>query len=406
MRSARGAPLRITIELPPSGPLQFRFEAASAPPLRPKTDWGHQELTRGRRELYEFLKNRRAELRVSDHPNFATAFRDLNELGRTLLGGMFENVQEVVNYCRAACPGWYRELNEGEPPPLIQIVAGRDNFFPMDYLPLFNPAAPETNLNNLFELTAAVRRFPCFVGVVERVLGEWKCPAVDLGPPPLSLAFFHYGELEAASLEWQFLSNHHHINADEPWPGPQASVDNFPKVLLDRLWAPDKSSAGGDRRPPDQMYHFACHCDTSDDNPNQHWLKLRSGRGTREFELKVANIYSDRVDRHAEIAKNRPLPLVFLNACESAGTSAADGVPAFPQAFLRNQHLGFIGTLVPIGDEHAAQFSQRFYTLLLKGTALGHATYLARWALVKRYRNLSGLFYAVYASPDIKVRQA
>src|SRR5262249_55741978 len=151
---------------------------------------------------------------------------------------------------------------------------------------------------------------------------------------------------------------------DGPWPAALISQGDFRRSLLDHLWSPGTSFARGARQPPDQVYHFACHCSTSDAKEDEHHLRLRFGPASADLVLKIGDLYSDRIDR--QVDEHRPLPLIFLNACESAG-GVLGGIPSFPRVFLANNHLGFIGTEVPVRDKYAALFSRRFYTLLLEG---------------------------------------
>ena len=98
-----------------------------------------------------------------------------------------------------------------------------------------------------------------------------------------------------------------------------------------------------------------------------------------------------------------PQPLVFLNACASSNLNPAR-FGSFPKFFLDHGFLGFIGTEISMPDCFAAAFSQRLYKRVLEASTLGEAIYSARWDMLKENMNPLGIFYSVYADPEIRVR--
>ncbi|MET8451913.1 CHAT domain-containing protein [Streptomyces sp. NPDC005209] len=94
-------------------------------------------------------------------------------------------------------------------------------------------------------------------------------------------------------------------------------------------------------------------------------------------------------------------PLVFFNACRSAGEIPwfSDSL-GWAQNFLKAGASAFIGTLWPVRSDSAMQFAKSFYGQLLDaGQPLGQASLAARRAI----RDLDGdptwLAYAIYGSP-------
>ncbi|MFI1368822.1 CHAT domain-containing protein [Streptomyces griseochromogenes] len=136
------------------------------------------------------------------------------------------------------------------------------------------------------------------------------------------------------------------------------------------------------------LLHFACH-------------NAFSGSGSR---VTMADGHFEPIDL-ATAAQTHSLrahhPLVFFNACRSAGeidwfSSALGWAPQF----LRAGAGAFIGTLWPVRSDSARQFAKAFYSRFLDaGQPLGRASLTARQAIRDRDGDPSWLAYAVYGSP-------
>lgn len=99
-------------------------------------------------------------------------------------------------------------------------------------------------------------------------------------------------------------------------------------------------------------------------------------------------------------------PLVFFNACRSAGQidwfSTSLG---WATQFLRSGAGAFVGTLWPVRSDSALAFADTFYRqLITHGQSLGHASLNARRAIRDQNGDPTWLAYAVYGSPDARVR--
>ncbi|MEV7520385.1 DUF6232 family protein [Streptomyces sp. NPDC091371] len=140
---------------------------------------------------------------------------------------------------------------------------------------------------------------------------------------------------------------------------------------------------------PAGLIHFACH-------------NAFTGSGSC---VSMADGPFDPIDlaSAAQLRTLRPhRPLVFFNACRSAGEIDwfGESLGWAPQ-FLKAGAGAFIGTLWPVRSQSALQFAETFYDqLFAHGQQLGQASLAARQAI----RDLHGgdptwLAYAVYGSP-------
>ena len=78
---------------------------------------------------------------------------------------------------------------------------------------------------------------------------------------------------------------------------------------------------------------------------------------------------------------------------------------SFPEFFLEDgRNRGFIGTETLISDGFASRFARVFYARLLKRDSVGMALHKAKWALLRGAHNPLGLFYTLYANPELNVR--
>lgn len=136
------------------------------------------------------------------------------------------------------------------------------------------------------------------------------------------------------------------------------------------------------------LLHFACH-------------NAFTGDGSC---VAMADGPFDPVDL-ASAAQLRSLrrdhPLVFFNACRSAGEIDWFGASlGWAPQFLRAGAGAFVGTLWPVRSHSALRFAEAFYDrLITDGQPLGQASLAARRAVRDQDGDPTWLAYAVYGSP-------
>jgi CHAT domain-containing protein len=138
------------------------------------------------------------------------------------------------------------------------------------------------------------------------------------------------------------------------------------------------------------LLHFACHNSFSDDQDGP-----RVTFGPEAFTL----IDLELIRNMGSLAQAGPL--VFLNACRSAGQiTLYTQLDGWAQAFIEGGAGAFIGTLWSVRDAAAAQFADVFYSLLAgDGVPFGDAVHQARLEVSKRPRDPSWLAYTAYGHP-------
>lgn len=145
------------------------------------------------------------------------------------------------------------------------------------------------------------------------------------------------------------------------------------------------------------VLHFACHNTFDAQHADRSTVRMAGG----PFELSSLN-------RHkATHALRGRAPLVFMNACRSAGAGEHyTEVTSWAQAFVQAGAGAFIGSLWEVRDTTASAFAEAFYdTLLVRpkrdGTkvTLGEAIQTARAAIANRPGDPTWLAYTVYGTP-------
>ena len=134
------------------------------------------------------------------------------------------------------------------------------------------------------------------------------------------------------------------------------------------------------------VLHFACHGSFN-----------RDDRGPR-IHLDLPFLPRELVDAGG----NWRSPLIFLNACRSAGPRyRCIGIDSFADMFMRANAGAFIGSLWEIRDGTAPEFAEELYTRLLAGQELGHAVTELRKQAADG--DPTGLAYAVYGHPRARM---
>lgn len=338
------------------------------------------------------------------------AFRTLQDYGLRMIGELITDTDTLLAVHRlfqSAYPAWPNAGADPAPPPvLIDVQAMAGELPPIEMLPLFDPVADRPD-GSMLSLTRAASAFVGFAAIVRRLLPDVELQGYGAlnGVPRLRMKVFQHAELRAVAQEIEFFERRDEIALDTPWParsGPDNTfVDELTGAVLDPTSSFDPADAG---RGAAEIYHFACHCDTSAAATDDYKLAL-AGRGwfnqNRVATLGQLDLSFRRYDFRMD---KRPAcrPLIFLNACGSSDVDPA-GLSSFPRLFLTYKHRGFIGTETKMPDDVAAVFSRTFYGELLRPAPLGDAIQTARWHLLKTHSNPLGLLYSVYADPDTKI---
>jgi CHAT domain len=293
--------------------------------------------------------------------------------------------------------------------PIIEVSAPLTDLIPIEFLPLFDLSEldEEFEIESTSQLASLMRRFVGMSAIVKRVIEMDSLPQsgdVLENDPFLPISFFQHVGLPAARREYEFFEKQMaegRVGLSKPWPDQIfANQDKLVKALGDALWLDDYEIEGSKQRRAYQIHHFACHCESGENNVLELASDNENPAQVSIFELQ---------DRRAVILKNRPdkataiEPLVFFNACESVKMSPA-GISSFPELFLTTNSCGFIGTETLIPDTLASEFSMSFYRKFLRGTHLGLAIQQAKWELLIRSNNPLGILYVVYANPETHVR--
>jgi hypothetical protein len=317
----------------------------------------------------------------------------------------------MVDMCRRACPSWHKGFDcDAQLPGLISVRTTLGSGIPVEMLPLFELKTPEKFRGDLTRIAAS---FLGFSAILMRNIGA-NPPDTDrlLASPRLPIKSFLYNGLPGIDVTYRSLKQNPLLDLDGLWPDANVPKDDdFAAALARHLWEPDRSFSGGDRRPPDQICFFACHCDTTAKHPAKYTLTLHTGeqwrpkRGVRKVDLETLT------DELAELrrcpgAARRGRPLVFLNACGTAVVDPA-GASSFPELFLKHDlgFLGFIGTETTVPDAFAAAFTQVFFEYLLAEMEIGRVMHASRWKLLNEQTNPLGIVYSLYAAPEIRVRR-
>lgn len=164
------------------------------------------------------------------------------------------------------------------------------------------------------------------------------------------------------------------------------------------------------------MLHFACHCRPCENGVDALLLSLLDEANSCPIQIETVNF--EDIEGHF-----RRQPLVFLNACQSAG-GTDDLRKAFnlPQMFYKRRAAAIIATACPVPDIFAAEFARVFYAFFLQKPdmvanltafleeqdvlaanpitnpmTIGEALRLTRWYFLKKHHNPLGLAYGLYS---------
>ena len=136
------------------------------------------------------------------------------------------------------------------------------------------------------------------------------------------------------------------------------------------------------------LLHFACHNTFSLETGGSS-IKMVGGA----FVPQLLNSAAGR-----RCLANRS-PLIFINACRSAGTAAEyTQMMGWASQFMAAGAGAFIGTLWPVRSSQASLFAEAFYGALTAGADLGRAVLTARQT-AKDDADPTWLAYTAYGDP-------
>lgn len=313
-------------------------------------------------------------------------------------------------------PAWLRSATAGYNPPVIQMRSLIEHVLPLEFLPVFNRTKPD-QVHNLNDLTSLAARFPGFSTIIQRAFtlddpqtGEKMSSSSGTSPQPLDnsrnlpVRLFRHAGLSGARREREFFANADWVELRGPWPDTELAPAQFLTDFAGQLW--EDTPPAGNENSPDQVHHFACHCDTQELNSLQHSVSLGHLRPwiglVSEKRVSIGTLIGE-ISTYRPRSATAPRPLVFFNACGSSKVTP-NGVASFPDMFLSYfGSRGVIGTETRIPDRFSSRFSELFYLYLVQGATLGEAIFRARWQLLKLLNNPLGILYSIYADPYLQV---
>ncbi|ONI84531.1 hypothetical protein ALI22I_28675 [Saccharothrix sp. ALI-22-I] len=143
------------------------------------------------------------------------------------------------------------------------------------------------------------------------------------------------------------------------------------------------------------LLHFACHNTFDVDSGSA--LELLGGT-FRPVDLEVC------VQRRVLAATG---PLVFFNACRSAGEARTlTSTSGWATRFMRAGAGAFVGALWAVRSSSARVFAESFYDALLGGQPLGRASMTARESVMVDEGDPTWLAYTVYGNPSAAVERS
>jgi CHAT domain len=356
----------------------------------------------------EKLKEEVGSQLTLDWPTANKAIGRLYTVGRQFLrqflGDDFHEVPRLRSLIEAAL----RPLLDQGATPLVQVTSPRGGLLsmivPVEIFPLLMRQPPPE-----------VSSFPQFTAALEGILGFSTIitrhgPRVPSSEPlrrtrGLPIKLFQHTRLAHVPTEMEFFTTRpEKFDYEGPWPDQMTEQQNMAvRTIAEHLAYPQRRFNGSDRNLPDQIQHFACHCDTFAPHQNDHSFSLYA-EDAGELEITLGELLSEQllIADNPNAPPRCIMPLVFFNAC---GTAVFElrGAASFVKFFMQNGNRGFIGTQTPIPDAFAGTFCEIFYANLLRGAEVGSALLEARKNMSKRYRNPLGILYVYYGPPGLRV---
>jgi hypothetical protein len=225
-----------------------------------------------------------------------------------------------------------------------------------------------------------------------------------LNVPHLPVMFLRNTTLPGSGDEADFLAEDKRIDVDGPWPDKAADIVAGSETVISSLYDPFRRLNGNQALMAGQIQHMSCHGRFDPKDPDQSKLVLGCPDGTVSLTLGELEAEFTRL-RLLTKRPTRGVPLVFLNACESAAADGYMSADSFPRHFSIWSSRAVLGTETSVPDAVAAAFSRLFYQGLLDaGLTVGEAVLQARQRLLARDNPL-GILYTLYGDPDLVVQR-
>jgi hypothetical protein len=361
-----------------------------------------KRLKQDREHLIEILAEFRnsyqaSKSRVLDSEMLRDSLGRLRSFSTNLLMDLFDRKEylELRNSLALLLRnGLDRLVSQEYPVGLIEYESNLEQFVPLDCLLIPYGIAnwqPEGRSGSVVSLGQVLG----FAFIVQRnVRGSAPVGGTIEFSDKLGIDIYADGRLEAVEQEIGFFEsgNLAHFDASVQWPSTYGQ--DAARVLVSRLVS----------RRNTQFHHYACHCNTEDEDAWKHCLDFALAEGQNRVQLplqNLRNVLGQLLSEQDTRVSNRTV--TFLNACGSAVVSPFNR-GSFADLFLEwFGHAGFIGAEYDLPEAFASEFARVFYANLLKFGHLGLALFRTRWFFAKKYNNPLGLFYSLYADPDLRL---
>lgn len=165
------------------------------------------------------------------------------------------------------------------------------------------------------------------------------------------------------------------------------------------------------------MLHFACHCKETRLGDKLLISFIKDEEITENGLVLELETYKFLLRQGKFLCQ----PLVFLNACQSAGgVDELRRTFNLPKVFIQHGAAAVIATACPVPDMFAAAFAKVFYEFFLRGQVvrdeltgekmvrimnIGEALRATRWYFLKEFNNPLGLAYGVYSPAGYQIEQ-
>lgn len=167
-------------------------------------------------------------------------------------------------------------------------------------------------------------------------------------------------------------------------------------TLIPRTTKTEVVRALADASTADQVVYFYCHATASaPDSQDPDTAEIIMGKNDRAM---LADLNLD-APTSVQLAGN---PLVFINACESAGLSPLF-YNGFVPYFMAKGARGVIGTECKTPALFAVEWANAFFDRFLDGAPIGETVLQLRQQFLREHGNPLGLVYAVHCAANTRI---
>jgi hypothetical protein len=155
------------------------------------------------------------------------------------------------------------------------------------------------------------------------------------------------------------------------------------------------------------MLHFACHCKQHNTEADVLQLSLLNEEGVAVDALEIELSTYTFLDVKKRFKGFVRQPLIFLNACKTAGgADALRNTFNLPEEFIKCGAAAVIATACAVPDLFAAAFARQFYKFFLQEhMTIGEALQATRWYFLEYHNNPLGLAYGLYSPAHYRLAQ-